>query len=170
MKDDRTNIYPSDWGIEATDADTSTKGIVIYTYSGGWKKMVKANRPVRNNNPGDLKFSSDQEAREAGALTRDKEGFGVFPDWIAGKRAADNLWGEHGEIRRYTIWTAVERFTETDRKKRHPRPVAQSPGWVDRDGNPVKREYSFVQAKRRAVHHIERLQQYPAGGLAQRSL
>ncbi len=26
MKDDRTNINLSDWGLEATDADTSTEG------------------------------------------------------------------------------------------------------------------------------------------------
>ncbi len=138
MKDHWSEVYLSDWRIRATGADASTYGVVIYTYPGGWKRRVRANRPVRNNNPGNLKFSSDQKAREDGALTRDEEGFGVFPDWVTGKRAADNLWQSMRVDRhRYTIWTAVDRFTETDKKQRIDDLLRKARGWLDRDGRPV---------------------------------
>ena len=98
---------------------------------------MKANRPVRNNNPGNLKFSSDQKAREAGALTRDEKGFGVFPDWVTGKRAADKLWDSMRDKGGSTIWTAVDRFTETEKKQRIDDLLHKARGWMDRDGKPV---------------------------------
>ncbi len=137
MKDGWSEVYLSDWRIRATEADASTHGEVAYTYPGGWKRRVKANRPVRNNNPGNLKFSSDQKAREAGALTRDEKGFGVFPDWVTGKRAADKLWDSMRDKGGSTIWTAVDRFTETEKKQRIDDLLHKARGWMDRDGKPV---------------------------------
>jgi len=135
MKDGQTSSYWSDWGIEAIGADTSEDGVVIYTYPGGWKRRVKANRPVRNNNPGGLKFSSDEKAREAGALGRDEKGFGVFPDWMTGRRAADNLWDSY-RTQKLTIREAAQKYTETEQEKRIKDLADKAKGWKDRDGNP----------------------------------
>jgi hypothetical protein len=137
MKDQQTGSYWSDWGIEAIGVDTSEDGVVIYTYPGGWKRRVKANRPVRNNNPGNLKFSSDQKAREAGALGRDKKGFGVFPDWMTGKRAADRLWDSYRKDKSITIGGATQKYTETGQEKRIKDLIDKAAGWVDKDGKPV---------------------------------
>jgi hypothetical protein len=152
MKDDRTNISLSDWGIEATDADTSTEGIVIYTYPGGWEWMVKANRPVRNNNPGCLRYCNDnaneterkvalQHAKKAGALTIDEKGFGVFPDWTTGKRAADNRWQSY-RTDNLTIAEAAKEYTKTGQEKRIDDLANKARAWLDRNGNPVTKQLS----------------------------
>ncbi len=136
MKDGRTSSYSSEYGSSATSADTSANGTVVYTYPDGRKLRVRGNRPVRNNNPGNLKFSSDEKARKAGALGRDKDGFGVFPDWRTGMRAADAMWTDMRSDG-YTIRTAVEKFTTSDRKKRIKDLLDKAKGYVDTDGKPV---------------------------------
>lgn len=149
--DDRANNYWSAWGVGATAADTGTNGVVVYTYPGSLKKWVKANPPVRNNNPANLRYwepGKSAEARKKAtwlaqnrdhALTLDEDGFGVFPDWMTGKRAADDLWDrnrtENGG--RMTIREAVTRFTKTGQKQRIGDLLAKAKGYRDRDGNPV---------------------------------
>jgi hypothetical protein len=137
MKDDCIKAYRSDWadGV-ATGADTSTEGVVVYTYPDGRKQEVKANSPVRNNNPGNLKYSTDEKARAAGAFGRDKNGFGVFPDWMTGKRAADSLW-ERFRGKNLTVREAVKQFTETQRAQRLGDLLKKAKGFRDTDGNPV---------------------------------
>jgi len=132
MKDDGTESY---WW-KATSADTSTDGVVVYTYPWGGRLRVEGNIPVRNQNPGAVRFSSDEKAREAGALTRDKRGFGVFPDWMTGKQAADDLW-ESFRKRKLTIRKLVTEYTETDQEQRISDLTKKAKGWLDRHGNPV---------------------------------
>jgi len=130
---------------KAKRAISGGTGVVIYSYENGWKKRVTVARPsVRNNNPGNLHYEKLQNAIDDGALTIDKDGYAIFPDWMTGKRAADKWW-EDARNRNETIEEAMTRYLKKDepgarQRKEDLEKEALHRGYRDRHGRPVDRK------------------------------
>ena len=145
------NETPDYWvegGAKARKAESGGRGVVIDSYANGWKLKVTAEKPsVRNNNPGNVRYydpvkvtkegkeNALQRANRDHALFIDKDGFGVYPDWLTGKRAADAAWER--ARKKKTIKEMATRYTATEQEQRINDLVKETAGWVDRDGNPV---------------------------------
>ncbi|MEW6741102.1 MAG: hypothetical protein AB1325_14530 [Nitrospirota bacterium] len=91
--------------ISAQQAGRAT----VYTDAQGNRIKMEGNRPWRNNNPGNLRFTTDAAAREAGAIGRDKDGFAIFPDYETGRQALENWWQKRAEQGK-TIKEALEKY------------------------------------------------------------
>jgi hypothetical protein len=70
----------------------STGTSVIYTYSDGSRIKMTGNRPWRDNKPGNLRYGTEDAATGAGALGRDKGGFGIFPDYETSYKVMAAWW------------------------------------------------------------------------------
>jgi hypothetical protein len=64
----------------------------IYTDEKGNRIELDGDRPWRNNNPQDLRYSTDSRAKADGAIGRDSNGFGIFPDYDTGLQAMKDWW------------------------------------------------------------------------------
>ena len=86
----KSHLFGNDKYIKAYQGDN--RRIVIYKTTDG-KKYVKegGTRTWRNNNPGNLKYSKWKNAKRDGAIGRDKDGFGIFPDIKTGTEAQYKL-------------------------------------------------------------------------------
>jgi hypothetical protein len=64
------------------------KVIAIPQQDGSFEVRNGGTKTWRNNNPGALKYTRDQDARADGAVGVDDDGFAIFPSYEVGKAAA----------------------------------------------------------------------------------
>jgi hypothetical protein len=155
MKNEEMPDYWAEGETKPERAESGGSGVVIYSYRNGWKLKMTAEKPVlRNHNPANLKFKWEglsqkkkddliAHARDRfGALTVDKDGYLVFPDWETGKRAADKWW-EDARHDNQTINDAIDQFLSGDKihaEKRKKDLEAKARGYRDKHGRPVNRQ------------------------------
>ena len=119
MKNEEMPDYWVEGETKPKRADSGGRWVVIYSYENGWKLKVTAEKPaLRNHNPANLRpgrgSNALKHARDHfGALTVDKDGFAIFPDWLTGKRAADKWW-EEARQSDLTIDKAMTQFLSGD--------------------------------------------------------
>ncbi len=144
--------YLTERRTRAQTAESGGTWVVVYSYENGWKEIVTAEKPsVRNHNPGNVRYydPTDSEDVKRRALERarnrdhalyiDKDGYGVYPDWLTGKHAADGVW-ERARAKGRTIKELARSYTKTEQEQRIGDLAKKAAGWLDRDGNPVNQD------------------------------
>jgi len=83
----------------------------------GAKDKVKGLRNMRNNNPGNIRYSD--WSKKHGAVGKDDKGFAIFPDKETGSRAQDDLLQNYIAGGKNTLKSIIEKYapeTENDTK------------------------------------------------------
>lgn len=74
----------------------------------GAKDKVKGLRNMRNNNPGNIRYSP--WSKQHGAIAQDNKGFAIFPDKETGSRAQDDLLQNYVAHGKNTLKTIIEKY------------------------------------------------------------